>query len=91
MISSRRNGAVPTALHISIVRSKFTLTGSSFEGGRGWGVKRIVGNRNCASSVEEKIYFAKVRRKIRHAIIKSLISHDIVAPQWRGSHRSPYF
>jgi hypothetical protein len=65
-------------------------SGSSLNGGRGGGL-------NALSAIEiaparRKIYFEKMRRKIRHTMrIKSLISHDITAPQWRRSHPSPYF
>jgi hypothetical protein len=48
--------------------SKAVTDGSSFEGGRGWGLNALSAIGIAPARVEEKIYFAEVWRKIRHTM-----------------------
>jgi hypothetical protein len=75
MIVHSQRGTHPQRTHITVLRLKIDSAITLQSNGRvllrrrqGVGVKRVVGNRNRAGSGRRKIYFAKVRRKIRHTV-----------------------
>jgi hypothetical protein len=88
--SNAQPGEVGLLLLFVDILANFDLTSSPGPPSKaaGVGVQRVVGNRNCAGSGRRKICFGV---KSVTLCIKSLISHDIAARQWHGSHLSPYF